>query len=60
MEIDKIIDVIVLGVFVIGLLALLFLMVFLDYKDEKKWRELRNEELEARIKFYKDFLDHKW
>lgn len=49
MSIKEIYDLILLAVLVVGLLVLLFMSVLLIYKDEKKWRELRNKELKTRI-----------
>lgn len=52
MDIEQICSIICLFILVIGLLALLFIAVGLTYKSEKVYRELRNEELKARIKFF--------
>lgn len=52
MSLEEIFTVICLFYFLSGLLALLFISIGLTYKSEKEFRELRNEELKARIRFF--------
>lgn len=59
MSLEEILSVICLFYLVSGLLALLFIAVGLTYKSEKEFRELRNEELKARIKFFNRYTKDK-
>lgn len=58
MEIDDILGVIFAGTALLLLIGLLFFAVLYFAKEEKEHKILINKELNARIKFYNDFIDY--